>query len=196
MLTPILNTLRPDDFMIVNNKSRRVINFFAAQSFKLRLTDYAATNAAGRALVSDMSANIGQVTADNIRPTDLFDMLSHWLFAVQKYPPVVGHTSEGRIRAAEREVVVTVPQDEDHAEAADDAQPETIRLELQESHRIQAAIAKIGSDMGFRIWVPRNDRQKVLTHLPSDSRGNFLEQLPLNYDDVTLKTIEQIDTLG
>jgi hypothetical protein len=41
--------------------------------------------------------------------------------------------------------------------------------------------------------VPRNDRQKVLTHLPSDSRGNFLEQLPLNYDDVTLKTIEQID---
>jgi 5-methylcytosine-specific restriction enzyme B len=28
MLTPILNALRPDDFMIINNKSRKVINYF------------------------------------------------------------------------------------------------------------------------------------------------------------------------
>ena len=49
--------------------------------------------------------------------------------------------------------------------------------------------------MKFRIWVPRSDRQKVLEQVPMDLRGAFLDVLPLNYDDATLKTIEQIDVL-
>ena len=49
--------------------------------------------------------------------------------------------------------------------------------------------------MGFRIWVPRSDRQRVLELVPGDSRKAFLSELPLNYDDTTLKTIEQIDVI-
>jgi hypothetical protein len=49
--------------------------------------------------------------------------------------------------------------------------------------------------MGFRIWVPRSDRQKVLSQMPSETPAAFLDVLPLNYDDVTLKTIEQIDVI-
>ena len=30
MLTPIINALRPDDFLLINNKSRRVVNYFAS----------------------------------------------------------------------------------------------------------------------------------------------------------------------
>jgi hypothetical protein len=113
LLTPILNALRPDEFMIVNNKSRRVINFFADRSFKQRLTDYPATNAAGLALVSDLSPSIQQVGADEMRLTDLFDMFSHWLVAVQKYAPIVGQAAGGKVRAATREVVVSVPRNDD-----------------------------------------------------------------------------------
>jgi 5-methylcytosine-specific restriction enzyme B len=67
LLTPILNALRPDEFMIVNSKSLRVINFFTAQALKQRLIDYAATNAAGRALVSDISSDMQQYAASDGR---------------------------------------------------------------------------------------------------------------------------------
>jgi hypothetical protein len=30
MLTPIISALRPDDFLLINNKSRRVVNYFAS----------------------------------------------------------------------------------------------------------------------------------------------------------------------
>lgn len=194
LLTPILNALRPDDFMIVNNKSRRVINFFTARSFKQRLTDYPATNAAGRALVSDASTTTQQLVNMG-RSTDLFDMFSHWLMAVRKYPPVVGQAPGRRIRAVNREVVVTVPQEERGAQETGDQQPEAPDPELRESHRIQAELAKIGVEMGFRVWIPRNDRQKVLSYVHPQVRTAFLEVLPLNYDDITLKTIEQIDVI-
>ena len=47
MLTPILDALRPDDFLIVNNKSRQTINYFAERTFGTGLPDYPAANAAG-----------------------------------------------------------------------------------------------------------------------------------------------------
>ena len=46
--------------------------------------------------------------------------------------------------------------------------------------------------MGLSIRVPRNDRAAVLREANSD-HGSFLQRLPLNYDDTTLRTIEQID---
>ncbi len=49
--------------------------------------------------------------------------------------------------------------------------------------------------MGFRIWVPRNDKARVLTHIPEALKECFLDELPLNYDDTTLRTIEQIDVI-
>ena len=49
--------------------------------------------------------------------------------------------------------------------------------------------------MGFRIWVPRSDKQKVMNEVPGEFHSAFLEALPLNYDDTTLKTVEQIDVI-
>ena len=46
MLTPILSALRPDDFVLINNKSRALVNHFAHRKFAQKLTDYSATNAA------------------------------------------------------------------------------------------------------------------------------------------------------
>jgi len=48
--------------------------------------------------------------------------------------------------------------------------------------------------MGMQIWVPRSDRAKVLAEWRGEHRP-LLERLPLNYDETTLKTIEQIDVL-
>ncbi len=43
--------------------------------------------------------------------------------------------------------------------------------------------------------MPRNDWARVLERLPTGMHQNFLGSLPLNYDDTTLRTIEQIDVL-
>ena len=48
--------------------------------------------------------------------------------------------------------------------------------------------------MGMQIWIPRADRSAVLNEWRGD-HPPILERLPLNYDDTTLKTIEQIDVL-
>jgi 5-methylcytosine-specific restriction enzyme B len=55
MLSPILNALRPDDFLLVNNKSRRLINYLSGESFSQKLVDYPAINETGHRLVEDLA---------------------------------------------------------------------------------------------------------------------------------------------
>jgi len=86
-------------------------------------------------------------------------------------------------------VLVEVPSEE--RDVAADESP----ISARESLKMQATIARIGAEMGFHIWVPKSDKQKILAELDADSRPAFLEALPLNYDDTTLRTIEQIDVI-
>src|SRR6185436_2015173 len=44
------------------------------------------------------------------------------------------------------------------------------------------------------IWLPRADRAAVLKEWTGDTQL-LLDRLPLNYDDTTLRTIEQIDVI-
>ena len=96
------------------------------------------------------------------------------------------------IRTEGGEVEVEVPE-------ADDEEPVTLDTTVvadeQESTNMQAKVAQIGAAMGFRIWVPRNNKARVLELIPTSMHEQFLSDLPLNYDDTTLRTIEQIDVL-
>ncbi|HVB59082.1 MAG TPA: hypothetical protein VNE63_21965 [Candidatus Acidoferrales bacterium] len=87
-------------------------------------------------------------------------------------------------------VAVSVPEDSGVVEGTE-AIPET---ETRESIRIQALITTIGIRMGMAIWIPRSDRVGVLKECKNEGT-KLLERLPLNYDDTTLRTIEQIDVL-
>jgi hypothetical protein len=99
------------------------------------------------------------------------------------------------IRAADRSVIVEVPDDEeDGNEVAEVAEP-TSQSELRESHRIQGILAQMGIDMGFRVWIPRSDRATISKLIRAEGQGSLIEVLPLNYDDATLKTVEQIDVI-
>ncbi|HEY5535978.1 MAG TPA: hypothetical protein VIL99_13720 [Ignavibacteria bacterium] len=64
----------------------------------------------------------------------------------------------------------------------------------RDSNKIQALLAEIGERMNLRIWIPRSDRQKVVDIWKPKTKC-LVEELPLNYDDATLKTIENIDIL-
>lgn len=64
----------------------------------------------------------------------------------------------------------------------------------RDSIKIQATIARIGEGMGFKIWLPRNDRSRIF-EVWTPKQGSVLKDLPLNYNVDTLKTIENIDIL-
>ena len=99
--------------------------------------------------------------------------------------------SKKTIRTATRAVIVEVPDEEDEEAPAAADGPEA---DARDSHKMQATLALIGA-AGFRIWIPRGDRQKILELVQPDAHDAFLEILPLNYDDATLRTVEQIDVI-
>lgn len=66
--------------------------------------------------------------------------------------------------------------------------------EIRESMQIQALLAKIGTQMGFSIWLPKADRSRVLKAWTPEP-GELLDSLPLGYNSSTTKTIEQIDVI-
>jgi hypothetical protein len=102
------------------------------------------------------------------------------------------------VTAADRTVLVEVPvdapDDDAPAEHVEGPSPNE-KADFRTSLKVQALLARVGIEMGFRVWIPRNDKQAVLDQLSPSLHGPFLNQLPLNYDDVTLKTIEQIDVI-
>jgi len=96
-------------------------------------------------------------------------------------------SGRGEVRRQDRVVTVTVPEGTAIDQPADER---TIR----ESFHIQALLARIGEQMGFSIWLPKRDRSGVLKEwTPSDAV--LLDLLPLNYDETTIRTIEQIDVI-
>jgi hypothetical protein len=95
------------------------------------------------------------------------------------------------VNRADKVVSVSVPEDTPAVTADRPTQPEP---EARESIRIQSLIAQAGAKMGMAIWVPAADRSGVLKEWKGEP-PKLLERLPLNYDDTTLRTIEQIDVL-
>ena len=100
--------------------------------------------------------------------------------------------SVGVLRTLDRQVEVEVPDDDGFDLPVF---PEAGSTSRQQSWRVQAQVAQIGAEMGFRIWVPKNDKARVQERIPDGLHAAFLDELPLNYNDTTIRTIEQIDVI-
>jgi hypothetical protein len=96
---------------------------------------------------------------------------------------------EDTVKREDIDITVTIPSDKPEVDTDN-----SLKISVRESHRIQALLADIGFRMGMKIWIPRSDRHAVLKKW-NKSEIDILNRLPLNYDDTTLKTIEQIDVL-
>jgi len=107
------------------------------------------------------------------------------------YSPAIKVLWKGQhtVKRTDKNVSVIVPTVHDYeAENVDDAGS------VRESMQIQGLIAKIGTLMGFTIWLPKADRGRVLKVWHAKP-GELLDELPLGYDATTMKTIEQIDVI-
>jgi hypothetical protein len=90
---------------------------------------------------------------------------------------------------------VTVPESE-QAELveAEGAQRQATK-EPAAHTEIQWLLLKLGSDMGFNVWVARNDRSRSFDGHPFSELPALRSNLPLQFDDATNRTIELIDVL-
>jgi hypothetical protein len=86
-----------------------------------------------------------------------------------------------------KELTVVVPENDDEKVAKESV--------TRESLVIQSILAQIGERMNLKIWLPRNDRVRVLETWNPTEKSVLLDTLPMNYDGTTLKTIENIDVI-
>jgi hypothetical protein len=89
-----------------------------------------------------------------------------------------------------KEVSITIPDDKDEKIEI----PHDISSEPRESIKTQAQLALIGEKLNFKIWIPKSDRSRVL-ELWNPKDDSLLDDLPLVFDDTTLRTIQNIDIL-
>ncbi len=90
-------------------------------------------------------------------------------------------------------IVVSVPEaDEQQSDTpvAPEAEPTGTR-----HTEIQYALLTLGRDMGFDLWVARNDRSKVWNGSNLGSLAGMVGQLPTQFNEATNRTIELIDVL-
>lgn len=85
---------------------------------------------------------------------------------------------------------VTVPSSE---ETGSDSIP--AHSEATKHTEIQYLLLKLGTEMGFDVWVARNDRQRPVRGGRLCDHFRLKEELPLQFDEATNKTIEYIDVL-
>jgi hypothetical protein len=88
---------------------------------------------------------------------------------------------------------VTVPDSEEEPKKT--VTPELLPEDTRSHVEIQYILLKFGSEMGFDVWVARNDRNREIYHKRLSDHFKLKESLPLQFDDATNKTIEYIDVL-
>ena len=85
---------------------------------------------------------------------------------------------------------VTVPEKTEETE-----EQEVSSKKTTDHTEIQWLLLKLGTDMGFDVWVARNDRNKEYKGKKFTDLRKLKGELPLQFDDATNKTIEFIDVL-
>ena len=85
---------------------------------------------------------------------------------------------------------VTVPDGEESAVAS--GEPEQAPTDHAE---IQWLLLNLGGEMGFDLWVARNDKNRKVKGNKFADLPKLKSELPLQFDEATNKTIELIDVL-
>lgn len=101
-----------------------------------------------------------------------------------------------RPRALQAKIgAVTVPETEVEEESPTTTLPDTRTDDLTKHTEMQYHLLKLGSDMGFDVWVARNDRNRRIASKKLSQIFKLKDDLPLQFDEPTTRTIEYIDVL-
>jgi hypothetical protein len=98
-----------------------------------------------------------------------------------------------RTKAGEEEVerIVSVPTPEEESDSPVIAEP----VEGGSHAEIQWRLLDLGAQLGLNVWAPRGDRGKMWNSKRVGDFPSMLDALPTQFDEVTNRTIENIDVL-
>jgi hypothetical protein len=88
------------------------------------------------------------------------------------------------IKAKMGSVTIPDPINEDQVSA------QVSQKEPSDHLEVQFLLLKLGSDMGFSVWVARNDKGKEFEGKKFSNFKGLKQELPLQFDEATNKTIE------
>jgi hypothetical protein len=91
------------------------------------------------------------------------------------------------------EAIVTVPEPAEEDE--DTTQVQEVETTAATHTEIQYRLLDLGSKMGLSVWAPKADRGRTWNANKIADIPKLLDSLPTQFDDVTNKTIENIDVL-
>jgi hypothetical protein len=86
----------------------------------------------------------------------------------------------------------SIPEEEQAAVAPEEPQFEQAASKHTE---IQYHLLALGAEMGFNVWVARNDRGKTWNGHPLGDMQGIVTDLPTQFNEATNRTIELIDVL-
>ena len=92
------------------------------------------------------------------------------------------------VRTQEGIAEVEIPEKSEYDEEAP-------QKDFRESAKVQLLLAEIGAKMGFNIWIPRTDRTYLEDKIKKDTKDKLLDDIPLGFDETTMRTVENIDVI-
>jgi hypothetical protein len=117
------------------------------------------------------------------RPVDAKKLARRPLYRVEK------RTGRGKLRA-----VVSVPDAEESSSLAE-TPGEGEAPSLPSHTEIQHHLLALGAEVGFNLWVAKNDRSKEWDGIQLGTLPGIVNELPTQFNDATNRTIELIDVL-
>jgi len=92
--------------------------------------------------------------------------------------------------------VVSVPEPDEAEESQLDVSSVASETESASLHTlIQHQLLSLGAEMGFDVWVARNDRSRSCNGILLGDTPKMVAELPTQFNEATNATIELIDVL-
>ena len=110
------------------------------------------------------------------------------------YKPVSRFRVEQKVGKRVVESLVSVPEP-DEIQSALGGVPETPGAESSDHTRMQFFLLQLGANLGFDLWVARNDKSRSYNGRVLSAMNSIVEHLPAQFNDATTRTIELIDVL-
>lgn len=102
--------------------------------------------------------------------------------------------TEQRLGKKSIETTVSVPESDNQEESKLTASVEVEAVATKHTE-IQHLLLSLGAEMGFEVWVARNDRSKQWKNKLLGEMPGIVGELPTQFNDATNRTIELIDVL-
>lgn len=83
-LTPILNAVNPDEFLLINSKPKKTINYFSGSKISTQIGDYPAVRKVSREFIDRIHPVMRSIDNSPLSDADQFDMFCHWLVSIKK----------------------------------------------------------------------------------------------------------------